>query len=577
MLLTCKFLDKVRLYDRVLKHEKNRIFVPTDEELRAGADVEIQILVGDDPVAVRSRGKVAAFRTRRGAGRLGTPGVWVQLAEAEAESLRRAVDIEKDDADRTTVRLHRRMRISLRVFVEKPITRTLRTVGISPGGVCLASLLPTPMGQTLLMNIEFGSNTIPCYGKIVWRREDLGQTGVEFRFQNQAARAKLVEEVHRLAEAETTVIYAKPTILVVDDDIATLKALEHILSVRGYGTMMAASGLEALSRARDGCPALILLDVLMPGMNGLEVCRVLKRDAETSRVPVILISALAADELGLLLEESGALAALPKPCRIQTLEALVESVFDHAQSLVAPSPDASAEERRSSQRVPAFLRCYYESDSLHVQATLQDISKGGGFLTSYWGDLVGNRARLTLLDHLQHPVQIDIEVVRRLDWGVVNGKHPNQVAGMGVRFLDCPGLEELLGWLAQHEEELQTNPVVVLVDDNRDHLEIMSTTLRHAGYTVVTLDSPLGVSNAIALANPALVILDFMMPGLDGSKLCRLLKKDRRTSSVPIWLYSTLDANRLEMLAAKAGADGYLQKGTRPSKIVNRVNALLKP
>ncbi len=83
----------------------------------------------------------------------------------------------------------------------------------------------------------------------------------------------------------------KPRILVADDDEGLRQLLRLILQREGFDVVEAANGEQALARAADSDPELILLDVMMPGMDGYTVCRELKRDRRTGGVPVIFFSA----------------------------------------------------------------------------------------------------------------------------------------------------------------------------------------------------------------------------------------------------------------------------------------------
>jgi len=85
------------------------------------------------------------------------------------------------------------------------------------------------------------------------------------------------------------------TILVVDDDPVIQKLLEVNFSIEGYQVEVAGDGLEALEKARAVSPDLIVLDVMMPRMNGLEAAKALKADPETASIPIIMLSAKAQD------------------------------------------------------------------------------------------------------------------------------------------------------------------------------------------------------------------------------------------------------------------------------------------
>jgi putative two-component system response regulator len=83
-----------------------------------------------------------------------------------------------------------------------------------------------------------------------------------------------------------------PTVLVVDDDAAIRQLFERWLMVEGYSVVTAADGDEALEAVRRQPPDVVLLDVAMPRVNGIEVCRQIKRDGATRLTPVILVSAV---------------------------------------------------------------------------------------------------------------------------------------------------------------------------------------------------------------------------------------------------------------------------------------------
>ena len=81
-------------------------------------------------------------------------------------------------------------------------------------------------------------------------------------------------------------------ILIVDDEPLNVDYLEQELEDLGYETVSAANGQQALQRVKSDAPDLILLDVMMPVMDGLTVCRLLKEDEETRLIPIVIMTAL---------------------------------------------------------------------------------------------------------------------------------------------------------------------------------------------------------------------------------------------------------------------------------------------
>src|SRR4029434_4837372 len=87
-------------------------------------------------------------------------------------------------------------------------------------------------------------------------------------------------------------VEAQAKILVVDDEAKNVKLLEAILLPRGYEVVHASNGEEALQQVQQERPDLILLDVMMPVMDGFEACRILKENADTRLIPVVIMTAL---------------------------------------------------------------------------------------------------------------------------------------------------------------------------------------------------------------------------------------------------------------------------------------------
>ena len=84
---------------------------------------------------------------------------------------------------------------------------------------------------------------------------------------------------------------AKLNLLVVEDDEDILNLLAYNLRAAGYGVVSSKDGYEALAEARSQLPDLVILDLMLPGLDGFEVCRELKRGAETRHIPIIMLTA----------------------------------------------------------------------------------------------------------------------------------------------------------------------------------------------------------------------------------------------------------------------------------------------
>jgi two-component system alkaline phosphatase synthesis response regulator PhoP len=113
-------------------------------------------------------------------------------------------------------------------------------------------------------------------------------------------------------------------VLVVDDDLNTVELVKLYLNRDGYRVLTAYDGVEALRLAREGHPDLIVLDLMLPGMDGLEVCRTLRRESD---VPIIMLTARTTDEDKLTGLGLGADDYITKPFSPRELAARVRAVL----------------------------------------------------------------------------------------------------------------------------------------------------------------------------------------------------------------------------------------------------------
>jgi two-component system alkaline phosphatase synthesis response regulator PhoP len=116
-------------------------------------------------------------------------------------------------------------------------------------------------------------------------------------------------------------------ILIVDDEMATLLPLKRSLEAEDYIVIEAYDGYEAVEKSKTEVPELIILDLMLPGMNGFEVCSQLKKDVHTEKIPVIMLTAK--DEVHDKVEglEIGADDYVTKPFNLNELKARIKSVL----------------------------------------------------------------------------------------------------------------------------------------------------------------------------------------------------------------------------------------------------------
>jgi two-component system alkaline phosphatase synthesis response regulator PhoP len=125
---------------------------------------------------------------------------------------------------------------------------------------------------------------------------------------------------------------AKGRILVVDDEIYIVHILDFSLGMEGYEVVTALDGEQALEKARAEKPDLIVLDIMMPKLDGYETCKRLKADAATKDVPVILLSAKGRNVDQKVGFEVGADDYITKPFSPRKLVERINAILGHGTS-----------------------------------------------------------------------------------------------------------------------------------------------------------------------------------------------------------------------------------------------------
>ncbi len=125
---------------------------------------------------------------------------------------------------------------------------------------------------------------------------------------------------------------AKPCILVVDDEPETVELVEFNLRQAGFDVATASDGAQAVKKARAQLPSLIVLDLMLPEVDGLEVCRMLRRDVNTAGIPILMLTAKAAELDRVLGLELGADDYVTKPFSPRELVLRVKKLLERGKA-----------------------------------------------------------------------------------------------------------------------------------------------------------------------------------------------------------------------------------------------------
>ena len=152
----------------------------------------------------------------------------------------------------------------------------------------------------------------------------------------------LPSTTHELQAPIATAPMPKPKILIIEDDRSLTGVLEYNFSANGFDVICANDGQDALNQARLKLPDLIILDVMIPVVDGLEVCRRLRREAETSETPIIMLTAKSEESDQLIGFSVGADDYVVKPFSVKILLERVKSMLRRNQRKGTPNADTIA-------------------------------------------------------------------------------------------------------------------------------------------------------------------------------------------------------------------------------------------
>lgn len=117
---------------------------------------------------------------------------------------------------------------------------------------------------------------------------------------------------------------------------------------------------------------------------------------------------------------------------------------------------------------------------------------------------------------------------------------------------------------------------ILVVDDERDVVELVRFNLRAAGYKVDTATTGLEALNKARSTLPDLIILDLMLPELDGTAICEILRKLPSTATIPVLMLTACSSAAAKVVAIKAGVDDFITKPFSPGELVARVREVLE-
>ena len=315
------FLSRARLWSEVVVRNGEGVFVPTTETPAPGSAVDVDVEVAGLSVALKVTGVVQHVRPLSAT----QPSGAVLTLDAPSVERCRALVAEFDEAARTLGRTEVRADCDLPARVLRPTPMMGCAVkSVSGHGLTLKTSAPVEKGQTLFISLTLsdGSEAL-LQGQVMWSREELMLAGIRLEHLDATTESRLSNTIDVLQGKREAGPSLARVVLVADDDPSILDFTSKVVTMAGHRVLRAERGDEALELVRRSKPDLVFLDVLMPGLDGLQVCKSIRADVSLVRTPVILLSAMGEDRLAEAARSSGADGFLTKPMRLEAMRAVL--------------------------------------------------------------------------------------------------------------------------------------------------------------------------------------------------------------------------------------------------------------
>ncbi len=409
------------------------------------------------------------------------------------------------------------------------------------------------------------------------------------------------------------------TVLVIEDDHLNMKLMRGLLGLGGYRMLEAVEAESGLRLAAEHRPDLILMDVNLPGLDGLSATRRLKADPELATIPVIALTGLAMEGDREKALEAGCRDHITKPINTRNF-------LDSLGALLTPAPSAAVSEPLPKAAAPRqYSRILVVDDDPMNVKLVEGILKKEGYesLKAFGGAEAMEKVRhhrpdLVLLDVMMPGID-GYQVTRQLKADPATAGIPViMITALNgtedkVRGLECGADEfltkpvnasELLARaksmlrLKQYQDQLMLRthsetafgeghgPLatssgqnrcqhVLLVEDNDKDLRLLSGQIEEQDFDVSVAHDGEAALQRVLAGGIDLVLLDIFLPGMDGFEVCQRLKESSETRDIQVALITCLQDLEGKIKGMELGADDYLVKPVDGRELSARVKALL--
>ena len=408
-----------------------------------------------------------------------------------------------------------------------------------------------------------------------------------------------------------------PTVLVIEDNAKNMKLVRLLLQMGDFRVREAVDAEKGIALAKQDRPDLILMDIQLPGMDGLQATGLIKADPQLGTIPVVALTSYAMEGDKACALEAGCDGYITKPIDTVTF---IDVIRTYIPSLSADEAPPQKERQHNAVRI-----LIVDDDPKNVKLMCGMLIRDDYELwTATDGPSALERVRETPLDlillDVMMPGMDGYEVTRRLK----AGDETKAIPIILITALDGP--EDRARGLEAGAEEFLTKPVnpveieariqsmlklkrykdqlairacsedrtcsdvaavepprpadhqqcILIVEDDPKDLKLLKSHLNSSEYTIEFVRNGSNAIETITRQRFDLILLDILLPGMDGFEICRRIKQMDDARDTQVVLITCLSDMENKIRGVELGADDYLIKPIDPRELQARVKVLLK-
>lgn len=327
-------------------------------------------------------------------------------------------------------------------------------------------------------------------------------------------------------------------LLLIEDEPDQSKMIKIRLETRGYQVITAYKAEDGIKLAQEEKPDLILMDMILPGMHGLEAAIKLKEIPETKEIPIIALTAMGTPDFKRVCFEEGICSFIRKPYE-------PEKFLEEVEKNIKEKPERFEEMESVEEKAEDIL-----SDS-DIDARKEDRT-----------GIEKERREERIGDEIEHKLEDILS-----EFGLKHEKKVHSEPAEG----EIRKEERMIG---EEKERTEIPKKILIVDDDPDLVKMLGIRLRTCGYEVAAASDAIIALKRVHQERPDLILLDIMLPGGGGEGFFENLKKSYNTMLIPvIFISAKFSPKELEEKANQLGAEGAIPKPFEPEELIAKIES----